>query len=148
MTTLPNDCTLWYSSNCSQPNHPCSNLVSRNTITSVTLCIHSYLYFPRIHVSESTVSATFHLYHRASVWIKRCRCCHSQGVEIRHRTLLGAPASQFSLRSCIWKVFGSCTRGITICWIKKFSRPGGDSCHWTLLALRVFIEKLDWRFHD
>ena len=68
------------------------------------LCIHSYLYFPRIHVSESTVSATFHLYHRASVWIKRCRCCHSQGVEIRHRTLLGAPASQFSLRSCIWKV--------------------------------------------
>ena len=36
----------------------------------------------------------------------------------------------------------------TICWIKKFSRPGGDSCHWTLLALRVFIEKLDWRFHD
>ena len=66
-TTLPKGCTLWYSSNCSQPYHPCSNLVSRNTITSVTLYIHSYLYFPRIHVSESTVSATFHLYHRASV---------------------------------------------------------------------------------
>ena len=43
MTTLPNDCTLWCSSNCSQPNHPCSNLVSRNAITSATF-VYPFLF--------------------------------------------------------------------------------------------------------
>ena len=50
---------------------------------------------------------------------------------------------ELHLESCVIFIFQT-----TICRIKKFSRPGGDSCHWTLLALRVFIEKLDWRFHD
>ena len=148
MTTLPNDCTLWYSSNCSQPNHPCSNLVSRNTITSVTF-VYPFLFM-------------FSTY--PCIWINCIRHisfvssgeCLNQALPLlpfpggRDTSPDTAGCSRFTvfieelhLESCVIFIFQT-----TICRIKKFSRPGGDSCHWTLLALWVFIEKLDWRFHD